>query len=271
MMPPRFRSPFLVTLFAMLTLLLKVGAAETTPDGQHVLIRAIGPTLTQYDISNALANPRLTVFSNGSAIAGNEDWGDAANAAAIATTTQTLGGFPLPAGSLDAVTLEGYEPGLYSTYTESDEDGDEGLVLLELYNTASTQSRLINLSCRNDAGTGENVLVTGFTITGDGAMTLLIRAVGPRLSFYGVRNTMANPKLTLFEGLTPIFSNDNWADAPDPDGLAAATTAVGAFPLVSGSRDAAMLVTLMPGTYSAQASGIAGTTGNVLIEVYAVP
>ncbi len=242
----------------------------THAGGQHLLIRAIGPTLADHGITHALGDPRLTLYSGPTAIGGNDNWGTADNAADIAAAARTLGAFPLDATSADAVAYTGFDPGPYTAYVTGSA-ADNGLVLLELYNTASTQSRLVNLSSRADAGSGENVLVAGFSLAGNGARTLLIRAVGSKLAEFGVKNVMANPALTLFTGTTPILHNDDWSDAPDLDALVAASSAVGAFPLNDGSLDAAMLVTLMPGIYTAQARGEAGTTGNVLVEVYAVP
>ncbi|MCF3652346.1 glycoside hydrolase family 43 protein [Synoicihabitans lomoniglobus] len=238
--------------------------------GQPVLIRAIGPTLADFGITNALPDPSITIFSGPTIRAENDDWNEAANASVIAATAQTLGGFSLPANSADAAVYAGFEPGAYTAYVSGSADTD-GVVLLEIYNTASVHSRLVNLSARADAGTGENVLVAGFALSGDGATSLLIRAVGPQLVDFGVRNTMANPQLTLFDGTTPILTNDDWSNAPNLEALTAASATVGAFPLDPDSHDAALLVSLMPGTYTAQASGVAGTTGNVLVEVYAVP
>lgn len=241
-----------------------------TPNGQQVLIRAIGPTLQDFEVNNAFPDPRMTLFAAQTPLGDNDDWGLAPNAADIAATTRTLGGFPLSETSRDAAMLVGLNPGPHSAHVTGPASAT-GVVLLELYNTASTRSRLVNLSSLAVSGTGENVLVTGFALAGNGAKTLLIRAVGPTLTQFGVGNPMANPSLTLYQGTAPIFTNDDWSNAPDVAALQAASQTVGAFPLPARSRDAAMLITLMPGTYSAQAHGIADTSGNVLIEVYAVP
>jgi len=87
---------------------------------------------------------------------------------------------------------------------------------------------------------------------------------------------MADPKLDLFSGQTVIGTNDNWgtpvgSGAATAAQLTAAFTKVGAFALVSaGSKDAAILVTLPPGPYSAQASGVNNTGGQAIVEVYEV-
>ena len=70
---------------------------------------------------------------------------------------------------------------------------------------------------------------------------------------------------------TLVRENDNWQQGNDPMLVTNAATQVGAFPLNSGSKDAAILITLPPGIYTAQVTGANGTTGLALVEVYEVP
>jgi hypothetical protein len=95
---------------------------------------------------------------------------------------------------------------------------------------------------------------------------VLIRAVGPTLASFGVGGTLADPKLEVFNGTTKVTENDNWA-ASD----AATFTSVGAFALTAGSRDAALVTQLNPGSYTAQVSGVNNGTGIALVEVYELP
>ena len=145
--------------------------------------------------------------------------------------------------------------------------GSGGVVLVEVYDAvASTQPRLVNVSARSQVGTGDNILIAGFVVDGSVAKTLLIRAVGPTLAGFGVGGALTDPKLEIFQGQTKKVENDNWSTVAE-----ATAAAVGAFALGAGSRDAALLVTLPPGQYSAQVSGVAGGTGEALVEVYEVP
>ncbi|MBL9190291.1 MAG: DUF1800 family protein [Opitutaceae bacterium] len=125
-------------------------------------------------------------------------------------------------------------------------------------------TRLSNLSVRTSAG-GADILITGFTIGPGPDKTVLVRAVGPTLGVFGVPGTLGDPKLELYSGSTKIAENDNFnaADAP-------AFAAVGAFPLGAGAKDAALVATLAPGSYSAQVTGLGGTSGVALVEVYEV-
>ena len=97
-------------------------------------------------------------------------------------------------------------------------------------------------------------------------MRVLVRAVGPTLGAFGVTGALNDPRLEILRGTTSVATNDNWlaADAPT-------FSSVGAFGLTAGSRDAALVVSLAPGSYTAQVSGVGGTTGVALVEVYEVP
>lgn len=126
-------------------------------------------------------------------------------------------------------------------------------------------TRLSNVSVRTLAG-GANTLITGFTIGPGPDKVVLVRAVGPTLGVFGVADTLADPKLELFNSASvKIAENDNF-NAAD----AATFAAVGAFALAPGSRDAALVATLAPGGYSAQVSGLGAASGVALVEVYEV-
>ena len=99
---------------------------------------------------------------------------------------------------------------------------------------------------------------------------MLIRAVGPTIGAapFNVPGAVADPQLTLFSGQNSIAANDNWGGGTE---LTAAFAQVGAFGLPAASRDAALLATLQPGQYTVQVSGVGGTTGVAIVEVYEVP
>jgi hypothetical protein len=149
-----------------------------------------------------------------------------------------------------------------------------GLVLAEVYD-ASGASRtaatphLINLSVLKRLDTG-GTLTAGFVISGQTARTVLVRAIGPGLAPFGVADRMSDPQLALFDATqAKIAENDNWGGDPQ---LVTAGNSVGAFGITSRvSSDAMLLVTLAPGNYTAQVSGVGGTAGTVLVEVYEVP
>jgi hypothetical protein len=118
-------------------------------------------------------------------------------------------------------------------------------------------------------GTGDNILIAGFVIDGNASKTVLVRAIGPTLANFGVGGVLANPQLALFKSgeASPIATNDDWGAST---ALSNAFAQVGAFTLDPASKDAALLVTLAPGAYTAQVTGVNGTTGVALIELYEI-
>ncbi|GAB5561300.1 MAG: hypothetical protein SynsKO_29470 [Synoicihabitans sp.] len=244
---------------------------------KQLLIRVIGPTLADFDVPNTHANPSLTLkrfdttTSSYVDVATNDDWSDNANAAAIASISSTLGAFALDAGSADAVILPTLDPGQYTVVTGSP-DGDTGTAIVELYDAddASSTTRLTNISTRGYVGAGDSPLVSGFVISEEGPRTVLIRAVGPTLSNYGVTGFLADPKLTLYQGTTILATNEDWEDS-DAANISTVGTNVGAFALDSGATDSALLVTLAPGVYTAQANSADATSGLALVEIYLLP
>jgi len=141
---------------------------------------------------------------------------------------------------------------------------------------------LANISARAFVGTGSQVLVAGFVVSGSGSKQLLIRGVGPTLAQYSVAGPMANPQLSLFDISNAVIATDiGWSNASTkgpstvPATISAATSALFnqlyAFPLPAGSADCAMSAGLPVSQYTAQVSGVGGTTGVALVEVYNLP
>jgi hypothetical protein len=163
-------------------------------------------------------------------------------------------------------------PGAY-TATVTSGGGPDGVALIEAYDTAvnSTAARLINLSVRAMVGTNDRVLISGLVVGGTEPLRVLVRAVGPGLANFGVSGVLDRPTMTVFAGSTPMHTNTGWSSAPLRGDVAGASAVVGAFPLEDGSADCAAVLTLNPGNYTIQVSGVGGTTGEALVEVYVLP
>ena len=132
----------------------------------------------------------------------------------------------------------------------------------------------MNLSTRGRVGSGAALMVPGIVVT-DNPRRLLIRGVGPELAVsFGLNpdKVLPNPIVTLKDkdGVT-IASNDDWGSSSDPPAIAAISQQMGAFPLTEGSADAALLIEVQPGVYTAHVSDVAGGEGIALVEVYAAP
>jgi hypothetical protein len=137
----------------------------------------------------------------------------------------------------------------------------------------ATLRQFSSVSVRGNAGLGNETLTAGFMVEG-APKQVLIRGVGPRLTGLGVSGALADPRIVVFNSAgVAIADNDNWSATGNADTaqLVEASAKVGAFPLTVGSRDAALLRTLPPGTYTVQIGGVGGTSGIALVEVYQVP
>ncbi|MBE2215878.1 MAG: hypothetical protein IAE82_18540 [Opitutaceae bacterium] len=246
---------------------------------KRVLIRGVGPSLTRFGVSGVLVDPRIEVKRGSATVAENDDWETNANRDDLVAVSRTLGAFSLTAGSRDSALLLDLPPGEYTVPTPG-VAGATGVALVELYDAdADTPTvNLVNMSNRGFVGTGDNIMIPGVVISEHGSRTLLVRAVGPRLSRFGVAGVLADPRLTIYRrvpGNPPvdeiIHTNDNWGDAANAATTAQVATQVSAFGLDAGSKDAALVVTLKPGLYTVQATGVGDSTGVALVEVYLVP
>jgi hypothetical protein len=164
--------------------------------------------------------PKITLFRGNTWVAENDTWGGTPD---LVSTFVRLGAFALVNSSLDAALLSTVSGGHTLQVF-----GPAGNVLVELYDAGDGLTpRLTNLSARNRVGTGADILIVGLVIDGTAPKSLLVRAVGPGLSAFGVTGVLADPKVGVFTSTqTRIAENDTW----DP-GLAATFAAAGAFPL----------------------------------------
>ena len=235
--------------------------------GKDVLVRAAGPSLGALGVPGTMADPRLSVFSTANPpvlIAQNNNWaGDPAVAAAIGR----LGAFPMASTtSLDAALVTAIAGGR----TVQVSGPAAGNVIVEAYDAgAGNTARFTSIAARNFVGTGDDLLIAGFTIDGTGSKNLLIRAAGPSLGALGVPGTLVDPKLEIFTATAvpvKVAENDNFSGAVDT-----LARTLGGFGFVPGARDAAILISLPAGGYTVQVSGINNGTGEAIIEVYEVP
>jgi len=240
-----------------------IAGFNVTGGSKSLLVRGLGPALIPFGVTGTLADPKLDLFRGSNRIAENDNWRDEDR-----STFQALGAFELSSNSRDAALIIALSPDSY-TVQLSTASSSPGLALVELYDMGdgSDGARLSNVSARSTIASGNDVLIAGFNVAGEGLRTLLIRAIGPGLSPFDVPGILANPRLQLYgNDQRLIAENDNWDSAITP-----VFERVGAFALPTGSHDAALLITLPPGSYTAQVSGVGNSTGVALIEVYDVP
>ena len=246
-----------------------VGGAATTGN-KPLVIRAAGPSLTPLGVGGALADPKLELFAGTASSGSNDNWGGGGT---LLAAMNAVGAFAFSGPtSLDAAVAANVAAGDNSVKV-SPVGNLSGTVIAEIYDASPAASfaaatpRLINVSVLKNIGTS---LTAGFVVGGSASKTVLIRAIGPTLAGFGVGGTVADPQLALFNASSvKIGENDNWGGNA---AMTAVFDSVGAFRLAPAtSRDAALLVTLAPGNYSVQVSGVGGITGVALVEVYEVP
>jgi phospholipase/lecithinase/hemolysin len=132
-----------------------------------------------------------------------------------------------------------------------------------LVGTALPPAEALNLSARLNVGTGDDVAIVGFIVTGTDSKEVIVRGLGPSLEVNGVPLTdlLADPTLSLYQGDTLIMTNDNWKDSQEAE-----IEATGIPPM--DDPESAIVATLAPGSYTAILSGTNGGTGNGQVEVY---
>jgi hypothetical protein len=244
-----------------------IGGFIITGNGStRALIRAIGPSLTQSGVPNALQDPTLELQGTDLPVRLNDNWKDSQQVA-----IETIG-YP-PTNDLESAILALLSPGSY-TATVSGKNNTTGIALMEVYDfniafPASPNARLANISTRGFVGTGANVMIGGFIIRqfplSPPNRTVVIRAIGPSLAASGIHDPLQDPFLELHDrnGAT-LMSNDDWQSSQRAE-----IEATGLAP--TDPLESAILATLGPEPYTAIVRGKDNATGVALVEVYALP
>jgi hypothetical protein len=241
---------------------------------KRVIIRAIGPELTQHGVPNALANPTLELHNrSGALIASNDNWVTTIIGGIITSNQvrdiQASG--HAPRDGRESAIIADLSPGNYTAIVRG-VDNTTGVALAEVYDLSTDASSILsNISTRAFVQTGDNVMIGGFIVQGTQPKRVIIRAIGPELSRYGVPDVLANPTLELHDGTGALIaSNDNWI-----------TTIIGGIITANQFRDiqasghapgdgreSAIIANLPPGNYTAIVHGLNNSTGVALVEVY---
>jgi uncharacterized delta-60 repeat protein len=233
------------------------GFIITGSGAKEVLLRGIGPSLTALGVPGALQDPVIELYnSSGGLINSNNNWRDTQENAIAETTLQ-------PSDNREAALLINLGPGSY-TVMHKGINQTTGNGLIEVYDlTGGTTAKLANISTRAFVGAGDNVLIGGFILEASNAR-VVVRAIGPSLTPAGVSGALADPRVALYDGNGGLVGfNLDWRDGQEAD-----IAATGLQP--SNNLEAAVIVTLQAGNYTAIVEGFDGTTGVGLVEVYHV-
>ncbi len=234
-----------------------IGGLIITGDApKSVIMRAIGPSLSQAGVTNVLRDPTLSLFdSKGSLVAANDNW--RSNAAAVQATGLA------PKDDAESAIVVTLAPGAY-TAVLSGVAGARGVALFELYDLGNSSGTIANIATRGKVGSGDGVMIGGFIIGGDQPAQVVVRAVGPSLERAGITGALSDPVLELYNSAgSRIFQNDDWRAEQESQ-----IEASGLAP--ADDREAAITATLPPGNYTAIVRGAARASGVALVEVYNV-
>lgn len=267
------------------------GDSNTTA---RILVRAVGPTLGLLGVTDAMPNPKLvltTVTPTRTVTIANDDWSTPTLPLAATDTVsqqpidQWSNAFALSPGTKDAALLAELKPGSYTITVSGSTPADVGTVLVEIYNVALRKppgsARISNLSVLSFVSP-DAPLLAGWTLEGVNLDDLLLRAVGPTLSQFGVQGAIADCRIDALKPDGTVYaSSDNWADFisafPGVPTLSQTTAQIGAFPLPVGSKDASIIIPGWPHTLAAdgpnmvRASSVNGASGVMLLEIYEHP
>ena len=233
-----------------------IGGVILDPSGQRTfMVRALGPSLT---VSGALADPEIEVRApDGTLVGRNDNWRDSQEQQLIATGLA-------PTNNQEAALLLTL-PGQSYTMQVSGVNGATGIATVEIYALASASGpakEFRNISTRGSVSTGDNVLIGGTIVQGSAPQKMLVRAIGPDLAGAGVPSPLQDPTLELRDAMGNLLaSNDDWRSNQEQEIIA-----TGLAP--QDNRDAAILTSVFPTSYTAIVRGKNGTTRVGLVEVY---
>ena len=243
---------------------------------RRVIIRALGPELTQHGVSDALHNPTLELHDGtGALIASNDNWVTTI-IGGIITQNQVrdiMNSGYAPTNGLESAIIADLPPGNYTAIVRGVND-TTGVGLVEVYDLNPdiiSPSILRNISSRSLVLTGDDVMIGGFIVQGSGTKRVIVRAIGPELTQFGVQNVLTDPTLELHNAAGALIaSNDNWK-----------TTVIGGVITRDQVADiqnsghaptdpfeSAIIAELPPGNYTAIVRGKNIVVGVALVEVY---
>jgi hypothetical protein len=221
---------------------------------KKVALRAIGPSLVDAGVTNALADPVIELYdSTGRLIAQND------NSSSLPPDTIPVD--LAPKNGKESFVGATLAPGSYTAILRG-ANGAAGVGLFELFDLDPANARISNISTRGEVGMGSEVMIGGFIIGGEDPTKIIIRAIGPSLSSQNIPNALPDPLLELYDNNgSLIFTNDNWRSTQEEEILA-----TGVAP--SQDSESAIVATLTPGGYTAMVRDAGTASGVALVEVY---
>ncbi|MEY2509690.1 MAG: hypothetical protein QOE26_453 [Verrucomicrobiota bacterium] len=234
------------------------GFIITGTDSKKVLILGVGPSLSQF-FSGSLADPTLELYQGNTLLQMNDNWKSDQQAEVEATGAQ-------PSNELESAIVRTLDPGSYTAILRGKGDAT-GIGVVQAYDlNQAANSKFGNIATRGFVDSGDNAMIGGFIIgsANGGSSTVVVRAIGPSLTNFGVSGALPDPTIDLHDGNgATIAFNDNWADDANQGSIPQSLKP-------SDPHESALYRVLPSGTYTAIMRGTGSSTGIGLIEVYNV-
>lgn len=242
------------------------GFIVTGPTGstKKILVRAIGPSLANFGITDALANPTLAIFdANNNQIASNDNW-QTTQVGGIITgdqVTEINGSGVAPTNGAESAIVANLTPASYTAVVRG-ANNSVGTAVVDAYDLSSASAaKLANVATRGLIQPGDKLLIGGFIVQ-NGSVKIVVRAIGPSLAGFGIANALPDTTLQLRnQNGTIVRENDDWMTTQKAE-----LEATGLQP--TNNLEAALVETIAPGQYTAQVRGKPEATGTGVVQVY---
>ncbi len=236
---------------------------------KKIMVRAIGPSLIPFGIADALANPTLEIHdANTATVATNDNWKTTqVGGLIIADQSAEISSSGLaPTNDLESAIIANLAPGSYTAVVRG-AGNTAGTGVVDAYDlSAASPAILANVATRGLVQPGDKLMIAGFIVQ-NGPVRAVVRAIGPSLRAFGIPNALADTTLQLRDGSgTLVVENDDWKVRSDGSSQQAELEATGLQP--TNDLEAAFLITLQPGQYTAQVRGKPEATGIGVVQVY---
>jgi T5SS/PEP-CTERM-associated repeat protein/autotransporter-associated beta strand protein len=232
---------------------------------KKIIVRALGPFLANFNITDFLPNPTLDIFEGSTRVAMNNDWRTTQIGGLVtADQSQEIATSGLaPSDELESAIIANLAPGSYTAVVRG-LGNTVGQGLVDAYDlSASSQAKVVNFSTRGLVQPGDKLLTAGFIIQ-NGPVRAVIRAIGPSLAGppYNITNALPDTTLQLRDqNGNLVQENDDWETDQRQELLD-----IGFQP--GNPKEAALIRTIPPGQYTAQVRGKPEATGVGVVEIY---
>jgi hypothetical protein len=232
------------------------GFIITGTEAKKVLILGIGPSLAQF-FSGSLSDPTLELYQGNTLLQMNDNWKTDQKAEVEATHAQ-------PSNDLESAIVRTLDPGSYTAILRGKGDAT-GIGVVQAYDLNQVaHSKFGNIATRGFVDSGDNAMIGGFIIgpVNGASTTVVVRAIGPSLTHFGVNGALPDPTVELHDGNgATIAFNDNWANDANQGSIPQSLKP-------SDPHESALYRVLPPGNYTAIMRGTGNSTGIGLVEAY---